>query len=257
MHRSPHVSTVALAAFWILVSAACAPTSRDLPASSSGGPSHSGVDAVFADLDRDGPGAAVGVLLGGEVVHRAGYGIAHLDHGVPITPETVFDIASISKQFGAMSALLLEAEGKLDLDEDVRAYVPELPDFGVRITPRHLIHHTSGIRDWVHVMDLSGVEPSDVISFEKILRMLFEQQAVNFAPGARIRVLQHGLQPARQGDRGGVGDDVPRVHAAADLRASGNGPARTSRTTISRLSRDGRNRIRRTGTGDSRASPTS
>ena len=184
MHRSPHVSTVALAAFWILVSAACAPTSRDLPASSSGGPSHSGVDAVFADLDRDGPGAAVGVLLGGEVVHRAGYGIAHLDHGVPITPETVFDIASISKQFGAMSALLLEAEGKLDLDEDVRAYVPELPDFGVRITPRHLIHHTSGIRDWVHVMDLSGVERSDVISFEKILRMLFEQQAVNFAPGA-------------------------------------------------------------------------
>ncbi len=184
MYRSPHVLVLALAAFPILFSPACGPTSQDLPASSSGGTSHPGVDALFADLDREGPGAAVGVLLGGEVVHRAGYGIAHLDHGIPITPETVFDIASISKQFGAMAALLLEAEGKLDLDEDVRTYVPEFPDFGVRITPRHLIHHTSGIRDWVHVMDLSGVERSDVISFDKILRMLFEQQAINFPPGS-------------------------------------------------------------------------
>ena len=92
------------------------------------GPFHPGVDAVFADLDRDdAPGAAVGVLLDGEVVHRAGYGIAHMDFGIPITPQTVFDIASISKQFGAMAALLLEGEGRLDLDADVREdYVPEV-----------------------------------------------------------------------------------------------------------------------------------
>ena len=184
MYRSRRIPPAALAALSILFFPACGPVSDDTPRTASRGPSNPDVDAVFADLDRNGPGAAVGVLLNGEVVHRAGYGIAHLDHGVPITAETVFDIASISKQFGAMSALLLEAEGKLDLDEDVRAYVPELPDFGVRITPRHLIHHTSGIRDWVHVMDLSGVERSDVISFEKILRMLFEQRAVNFPPGS-------------------------------------------------------------------------
>ena len=185
MSLPPRVAAVALAAFSALAAAGCGPVSQASPAATdSDGPSHPGVDAVFADLDRDGPGAAVGVLLGGEVVHRAGYGIAHLDHGVPITPETVFDIASISKQFGAMAALLLESDGMLDLDEDVRAYVPELPDFGVRITPRHLIHHTSGIRDWVHVMSLAGLERSDVISFDRILRMLFEQQAVNFDPGA-------------------------------------------------------------------------
>ena len=185
MHRSPRVLLVALAASSAVALAGCGPASRATPAGSVGdGPSHPAVDAVFADLDRDGPGAAVGVLLGGEVVHRAGYGVAHLDHGVPITSATVFDIASISKQFGAMSALLLEADGRLDLDEDVRAYVPELPDFGVRITPRHLIHHTSGIRDWVHVMSLAGLERSDVISFDRILRMLFEQRAVNFDPGA-------------------------------------------------------------------------
>ena len=118
------------------------------------------------------------------MVHRAGYGTAHMDHGIPITPGTVFDIASISKQFGAMSALLLESEGRLDLDADVRGYVPELPDFGAVITPRHLIHHTSGIRDWPHAMALGGIGFTDVISFEKILRMLYHQQAINFEPGS-------------------------------------------------------------------------
>ena len=162
-------------------STGCVP---DAGAPSGGGPANPEVDAIFADLAGNRPGAAVGVVLGGEVVHRAGYGTAHLDHGIPITPETVFDIASISKQFGAMAALLLESEGKLDLDADVRTYVPELPDFGATITARHLIHHTSGIRDWPHAMALGGVGFTDVISFDKILRMLYRQQAINFAPGS-------------------------------------------------------------------------
>ncbi|MGB1839732.1 MAG: serine hydrolase domain-containing protein [Longimicrobiales bacterium] len=149
------------------------------------GPVHPGVDAVFADLDRDdAPGAAVGVLLDGEVVHRAGYGIANMDHGIPITPETVFDIASISKQFGAMAALLLEGEGRLDFDADAGVYVSELPDFGSTITPRHLVHHTSGIRDWPHSMMLGGVTYTDVISFEQILRMLYQQEELDFPPGS-------------------------------------------------------------------------
>ena len=122
--------------------------------------------------------------MGGEVVHRAGYGTANMDHSIPITPETVFDSASIAKQFGAMAGLLLEAPGRLDLEEDVRTYVPELPNFGPTIVPRHLIHHTSGIRDWPHTMSLGGVEYSDVISFEKILRMLYQQRAINFPPGS-------------------------------------------------------------------------
>ena len=173
----PHTAT--LAALIALTLSACAPA-----APPPGGPTNADIDAIFADLEGDRPGAAVGVILDGEVVHRAGYGIADLDHGVPITPGTVFDIASISKQFGAMAALLLEAEGDLDLDEDVRTYVPELPDFGAVITPRHLLHHTSGIRDWPHTMALGGVEFTDVISFEKILRMLHKQQAINFPPGS-------------------------------------------------------------------------
>ena len=179
MKRRPSIVTATLATLFALTLSACAPS-----APPPGGPTNEDVDAIFADLQGDRPGAAVGVILGGEVVHRAGYGTADLDHGIPITPGTVFDIASISKQFGAMAALLLEAEGDLDLEEDVRAYVPELPDFGAVITPRHLIHHTSGIRDWPHTMALGGVEFTDVISFEKILRMLHKQQAINFAPGS-------------------------------------------------------------------------
>ncbi len=155
----------------------------DLP--SMDGPVHPGVAAVFSDLDRDdAPGAVVGVVFGGEVVHRAGYGIANMDHGIPITPGTVFDIASISKQFGAMAALLLEEEGRLDFDIDARSYVPELPDFGPTITSRHLVHHTSRIRDWPHTMLLGGVTYTDVISFEQILRMLYRQEDLDFEPGS-------------------------------------------------------------------------
>ena len=184
--RAPHRSRRSrgfhhrlLAALSLLILPACGPATTG-----SRGPTNPEVDAIFADLRGDRPGAAVGVISNGEVVHRAGYGTAHLDHAVPITPETVFDIASISKQFGAMAALLLESEGNLDLDADVRGYVPELPDFGAVITARHLIHHTSGIRDWPHTMALGGIGFTDVISFEKILRMLYHQRAINFPPGS-------------------------------------------------------------------------
>ena len=178
MKRRISTALITLVALTVPTLPGCAPPPGDA------GPADPRVDAIFADLRGDRPGAAVGVLFGGEIVHRAGYGLANLDHGVPITPATVFDIASISKQFGAMAALLLEAEGALDLDADVRGYVSELPDFGAVITPRHLIHHTSGIRDWPHTMALGGIEFTDVISFEKILRMLHNQQAINFPPGS-------------------------------------------------------------------------
>ena len=179
MKRRTSSARAALAALIPLLLSACAPSTGG-----SGGLTNPEVDAIFADLEGNRPGAAVGVLWNGEVVHRAGYGTAHLDHGIPIGPGTVFDIASISKQFGAMAALLLESEGNLDLDADVRGYVPELPDFGAVITARQLIHHTGGIRDWPHTMALGGIGFTDVISFEKILRMLYHQQAINFEPGS-------------------------------------------------------------------------
>lgn len=142
------------------------------------------VDKLFAKWHApDSPGASVLVLHQGRVVHLAGYGMASLEHGVPNRPHTVFDIASVSKQFGAFAIALLEADGRLTLDDDVRKYLPELPDFGTVITIRHLVHHTTGLRDWPGTLRLGGWGFDDVISFEQILRMAYRQTTLNFKPG--------------------------------------------------------------------------
>ena len=142
------------------------------------------VDSLFARWSSPtSPGAAVMVVQDGRVLHAKGYGSANLDHGIPITTSTVFDIASVSKQFGAMAIALLEADGRISLDDDVRKYIPELHDFGNRITIRHLVHHTSGIRDWPGTMRIGGWTFHDVISFEQILRFAFAQRELNFKPG--------------------------------------------------------------------------
>jgi CubicO group peptidase (beta-lactamase class C family) len=96
----------------------------------------------------------------------------------------VFDIASVSKQFGAFAIALLEAEGRLRLDDDVRRHIPELPDFGHTLTIRHLVHHTSGLRDWPGTLRMAGWDYQDVISFEQIVRMALNQRELNFVPGS-------------------------------------------------------------------------
>jgi CubicO group peptidase (beta-lactamase class C family) len=142
------------------------------------------VDELFRRWHTpESPGAAVLVVSGGEIVHAKGYGMANLDHGIPIRPNTVFDIASVSKQFGAMAMALLEADGLIALDDDVRRFIPELPDFGHTITLRQLVHHTSGIRDWPGTLRLAGWDYQDVISFDQILRMAMHQRDLNFVPG--------------------------------------------------------------------------
>ena len=103
------------------------------------------VDKIFLKWDKpDSPGCALGIYKDGRMVYKHGYGMADLNDDVPITPATVFHVASMSKQFTAASIVLLAQQGKLSLDDDVRKYIPELPDFGQRITIRHLVHHTSG-----------------------------------------------------------------------------------------------------------------
>jgi CubicO group peptidase (beta-lactamase class C family) len=142
------------------------------------------IDSMFARWHTpESPGAAVLVVQDGKVLHAKGYGMANLEYGVPISTSTVFDIASVSKQFGAMAIALLEADGRIAMDDDVRKYIPELHDFGQRITIRHLVHHTSGIRDWPGTMRIGGWSFHDVISFEQILRFAFEQRDLNFKPG--------------------------------------------------------------------------
>ena len=143
------------------------------------------VDELFAEWDTpDSPGAALAVTRDGEIIYKCGYGMANLEYDIPITPTTIFDIASVSKQFAAFAIATLAHDRKLSLDADIRTYLPDMPDFGNTITIRHLLHHTSGLRDWVQSLVIAGVEMEDVISFKHILKMARHQKALNFEPGA-------------------------------------------------------------------------
>src|SRR5712692_5569738 len=143
------------------------------------------VDEVFADLTKpESPGCALGVYRDGKIIYSKGYGLANLEENIPITPETVFDIGSTSKQFTAASILLLEEQGKLSVNDDVRKYIPELPDYGQKITLLHLLNHTSGLRDYLTLMDLSGINTDSVTTDEDALQMIARQKALNFAPGS-------------------------------------------------------------------------
>ena len=152
----------------------------------------SDIDPIFAEFDRpDSPGCALGVIEAGELTHARGYGEANLEHGTPLTPDSVFRVASVSKQFTAMVVLLLDERGDLDLDDDIREWVPELPDLG-RITIRHLLHHTSGLRDYLVLTRLAGYRETDYYDARDLLDLISRQQALNFAPGDAFRYSNTG-----------------------------------------------------------------
>jgi len=143
------------------------------------------VDNVFAAYDKaDTPGCALAVYRGGEIAYARGYGLASLEHRVPITPQTVFDIGSTSKQFTAFSILLLERGGKLSLDDDVRKYVPELQPLDPVVTVRHLMLHTSGLRDYLTLWRLAGMKLENWTTQEDAVRLVARQRRGNFAAGA-------------------------------------------------------------------------
>ncbi len=142
------------------------------------------IDAVFKEYDqKDSPGCAVGIFRDGSVSYARGFGIANLDHGVPVTPDTVFYVGSVSKQFTAMSVALAAREGKLSLDDPARKYIPELPDFGKPIIIRHLLHHTSGLREKWDLLAMSGWREGDVVTLEDVLDLASRQKELNFPPG--------------------------------------------------------------------------
>jgi len=143
------------------------------------------IDKIFAALDKkDSPGCALAVAREGKLIYERGYGMADLDHDLPITPTSVFHVASISKEFTAASILMLEEEGKLSLDDDIHKYIPELPDFGAKITLRHLVHHISGMRDQWTLLGLAGWRLNlDLITDQDVLDILSRQRGLNFPPG--------------------------------------------------------------------------
>jgi CubicO group peptidase (beta-lactamase class C family) len=145
------------------------------------------VDKIFEKWNRtDSPGCALSVMKDGRIVCKHGYGMADLDHNVTITTATVFHVASMSKQFTAASILLLTQQGKLSLDDDVRKYIPELPDSGFVITIRHLIYHPSGLRDQWSLLQLAGWRYSlDLITDDDVMSVLTRQKDLNFKPGEK------------------------------------------------------------------------
>jgi CubicO group peptidase (beta-lactamase class C family) len=144
------------------------------------------IDALFDPWTRsDAPGCAISVTRDGQAVFERGYGMADLEQGVAIRPDTVFNIASLSKQFTTTSISLLEQDGKLSWDDDVRRYIPELPDYGTPITLRHLANHTSGLRDWLGLLELAGWNWVDEATESQVLSAIVRQKQLNFPTGSR------------------------------------------------------------------------
>jgi CubicO group peptidase (beta-lactamase class C family) len=141
------------------------------------------IDSLFASYNSQTPGVAIAIVKDGKVIFKKGYGMADLNHGIPITPQTVFNIASVSKQFTAFSIYLLENEGKLSFEDDARKYIPELPDYGPVIKIKHLLAHTSGLRDQAALLALAGVHSGDVVTTEQVLKLVARQKNLNYAPG--------------------------------------------------------------------------
>jgi CubicO group peptidase (beta-lactamase class C family) len=155
------------------------------------------VDQVFARWTADTPGCAVGVAAGGRVVVEKAYGMADLEHGVPNTPETIFEAGSVSKQFTAAAVMLLAKDRKLSLDDPVRKYVPELPDYGVPLLIRHMLTHTSGLRDWGEIAAIAGwPRTTRVHTHAHVLDILIRQRAINFTPGAQYSYSNSGYNLA-------------------------------------------------------------
>src|SRR5712672_1889947 len=143
------------------------------------------VDEVFSDLTKPGsPGCALAAARDGKIIYEKGYGLANIEEGVSITPQTVFDIGSASKQFTAASILLLEKQGKLSINDDLRKYLPELPNYGKKITILQLLNHTSGLRDYLTLMELAGINTDSVTTDADALALVTRQKALNFAPGS-------------------------------------------------------------------------
>jgi CubicO group peptidase (beta-lactamase class C family) len=151
------------------------------------------IDSVFSKYNSTTPGVAVAVVKDGKLIFKKGYGMANLEYDVANSPKTIFHIASLSKQFTAFAIYLLEKQGKISFDDDVRKYIPELPVYDKPITIKHLCAHTSGIKDQWSLLTLAGWRMDDVITTEQILKITSKYKELNFAPGSQFQYSNTGF----------------------------------------------------------------
>ena len=150
------------------------------------------VDILFKDIKDTDPGVSVGILKDNKFIVQKNYGLANLEYQIPITNSTVFHTASVSKQFTAFAILLLEADGKLSLEDDIRKYIPELHQFEKKITLRQLANHTSGIRDQHNLARMAGWNSDDIITNRQVLELIYKQKNLNFAPNEQFMYSNSG-----------------------------------------------------------------
>ncbi|WP_224368842.1 serine hydrolase domain-containing protein [Hyalangium versicolor] len=186
MHASLRRSVVGLVSFMAALPALATPPPpvRINPAR---------IDAVFKAYNSpSSPGCALGIYQDGRVLYSRGYGMADLNQATPITPTTLFDVGSVSKQFTAASLVLLANEKKLALTDDIRKYLPEVPDYGTPITIDHLLHHTSGLRDYNDLLLFKGYHYEDVTDDDDALEVIARQRALKFKTGTRFEYSNTG-----------------------------------------------------------------
>ncbi len=144
------------------------------------------IDSLFLEWNKpDVPGCALGIIKDGKLIYSNGYGIGDLEHDIEITPSSVFYIGSVSKQFVTFSILLLEEQGKLNLDDRIQKYLPDFPEYDTPLTIRHFIHHTSGVRDYLTLMYLKGRNYLDNTDVDEVYKLIKKQKELNFSPGEK------------------------------------------------------------------------
>ena len=181
----------------LLVVALIAAAVATLSAARQAAPPEPRVDAILSKWTAASPGCAVGVSQNGTAVLEKGYGMADLEHGVPIGPDTIFEAGSVSKQFTAAAMLLLARDGQLSLDDQARKFIPELPDYGAPLTIRHMLNHTSGLRDWGNLAAIAGwPRGTRTHTHAHVLDIVSRQRALNFPSGARYSYSNSGYNLA-------------------------------------------------------------
>lgn len=142
------------------------------------------VNKLFNELNSEkSPGASVAIVKDGKIIFSKGYGSANLEYDIPISENTIFHVASVSKQFTAFAIAILADRGKLSLDDNIREHLPKMHDYGKKITIEHLVHHMSGLRDQWELLELAGWRSDDIKTEEQILKLIYNQKELNFEPG--------------------------------------------------------------------------
>lgn len=152
------------------------------------------IDTLMEPYRGDRPGYALGIVEKGKLVYSKGFGQSNLDYNIPISENSAFYIGSMAKQFTAAALLILEAEGKIDLDAPVKSYLSEFPDYEDKITVNHLIHHTSGIRETNSLQLFQGINRNfeEVFNTQDLIQLIYSQRELNFKPGEEYRYSSGG-----------------------------------------------------------------